>query len=412
MNLAGLLRDVGRETEAAPMLESTYRRLRKAYGDDHARTGEAAWRLGVMYFDHAKNREALPLFEECLRIRVATQGADTFEVAEAHEKIGLLASRLGDHDRAVRELTTARTIRERLLGPDARRTLESRLHVANALVRANRQQEAEGELRATLARCEEVLGEDSPTTAVATNSYAVLLMSLLRYGDAVPHLQKALARGRKAKNAEVRDTLVTQLNLCMALRESGQLDAAEELVRDALPQLVRSYGVDHDVTGAGHLALGDTLAAKGAFAAAVPAYEESLRIARLGSRADDPSFGGDALALARAHLDAGAFAAAEALLAEVAEAYTKKHGGNHRFVLAVAAERARIAWKQGRWAEAEAQLLATEQALAALVPPNRRELPRTHRHLAAFYAAWNAAEPSPARAEQAAAWAAKVTAPR
>lgn len=81
-------------------------------------------------------------------------------------------------------------------------------------------------------------------------------------------------------------------------------------------------------------------------------------------------------------------------------------------MLAVAAERARIAWKQGRWAEAEAQLLATEQALAALNPPNRRELPRTRRHLAAFYAAWNAAEPSPQRAEQAAAWAAKVAAPR
>jgi hypothetical protein len=123
-------------------------------------------------------------------------------------------------------------------------------------------------------------------------------------------------------------------------------------------------------------------------------------------------FGSDALALARAQLEAGAFAIAETLLAEVAEAYTKKHGGNHRFVLAVAAERARIAWKQGRWAEAEAQLLATEQALAALVPPNRRELPRTHRYLAAFYTAWNAAEPSPARAEQAAAWPTKVPPPR
>jgi serine/threonine protein kinase len=412
MNLAGLLRDLGKETEAAPMFESTYRRLRAAYGDDHARTGEAAWRLGVMYFDYAKNREALPLFEECLRIRVATQGNDTIEVAEAHEKIGHLVGRLGDHERSLRELTTNRAIRERLLGPDARHTLEARLHVANALVRASRQAEAEGELRATLARCEEVLGEDAPTTAVATNSYAVLLMSLLRYADAVPHLQKALARGRKATNLDDRDTLITQLNLCMALRESAQLDEALALVQDAMPRLVRAFGVDHNVTGAGHQAHGDTLAARGTFAEAVGAYTEALRIARLGSRPDDPAFAFEALALARAHVETAAFADAETLLGEVADVYAKKHGDKSRFVLGAAAERARIAWKQGRWAEAEAQLLATEQGLAALVPPNRRELPRTRRYVAAFYAEWNTAEPSPQRAEQAAAWAAKAAAPR
>ncbi|MCC7063953.1 MAG: hypothetical protein IT456_14185, partial [Planctomycetes bacterium] len=68
--------------------------------------------------------------------------------------------------------------------------------------------------------------------------------------------------------------------------------------------------------------------------------------------------------------------------------------------------------QQRRFGEAEALFTRGQEALGAALPATHKDLALAERYLAAFYAAWNAAEPDATRAAKAAEWQAKVDARR
>ena len=411
MNLASVLMDLDDKAAALPELESAYTGLQAAYGERHTTTALAAWQLAVHLYDEGLYERALPLLQRCVAIRTKAHGELHESTANALELLALATTRLGEPAAALPHFEAAIAAITASRGEHDTKTLTVRVHRANALVRADRKAEGERELLLLADLCSEHLGTEAPTTIIATNSYAVLLLGQNRYADALPFLERALAAGRQSPDADPRDTVITQLNLVSALRELGQIERAVQLGADAVEELVREFGADHPTTVAGRAIHAETLRRSRDFAAAKHELELAVASRRRTGSAADPGHGADAINLARVLVELGEREAAAGLLEEVADTYRRARGADHRLVLVARAERGHLHGVQGRFADGEPLLLDAEAQLQSQLPRSRRDLTLVHKLLAAFYAAWQAAEPSPARAAAAATWQQRATTP-
>jgi tetratricopeptide (TPR) repeat protein len=265
-------------------------------------------------------------------------------------------------------------------------------------------------LKELLVVCPRALGEDHSLTIIATNSYAVLLLGLERYAEAEPFLRKALAAGRRTEGADSRSTIITQLNLVSAVHELGQLDEAESLGRDALERFTRVFGGKHANTGTAHRRYADTLIKLGRNDEAMTHLVEAVAVKKGALGDTNPAFTGDALVLARLHLDAGRADAAEPILRDIEAVYAVANGISERRRSNTAIELGRCLGLQHHFVEAEPLLLGGHAVLAKTLAAGHAERRSAERRVAEFYAAWNAAEPDATRAAKAAEWQAKVDA--
>jgi len=278
-------------------------------------------------------------------------------------------------------------------------------------VRADRRDEGKAELLALADLCRDHLGAEAPTTIIATNSYAVLLLGQNQYAEALPFLERALAAGRASSAADRRDTVITELNLVSALRELGRSEEAAQHGDDAVAELLEVFGPDHPTTAAGRSIHAETLRRLGRFADARTQLEAALQSRRAASTDTQPAHGTEAIALARVLVELGELVPAQQLLQEVEELYTRAHGAEHRQVLVARGERGALGGRQQRYAEGEPLLLDAEARLAAQLPRTRRDVARIRLLLADFYAAWQAAAPTPERAAAAASWRQRASSP-
>jgi serine/threonine protein kinase len=411
MNLASVLMALGEKSAALPELERAYEGLQAAYGDRHTTTALAAWQLAVHLYDQGLFDRAQPLLQRCVAIRTEAHGARHPTTGKALELLALATSRLGDPVAALPHFDGALAAFTDHHGEHHVTTLTVRLHRANALVRADRKAEGEAELLALADLCQEHLGAEAPTTIIATNSYAVLLLGKSRYAEALPFLERALEAGRRAPDADPRDTVITQLNLVSALREVGQMDRAAQLGAAAVDELLREFGPDHPTSAAGRAIHAETLRRLGDLAGARRELELAVASRRRIATADNPGHGSDAIALGRVLVELGELAAAASVFGDVADSYQAARGADHRLVLVARAELGQVLGRQGRFGDGESMLLDAETRLQAQQPPSRRDLTMVHQRLADFYSRWNQADPSPARAAAAATWQQRATAP-
>jgi eukaryotic-like serine/threonine-protein kinase len=408
MNLASVLMAQGDKAAALPELQSAYTGLQEAYGEQHTTTALAAWQLAVHLYDEGYFARAQPLLQRCVEIRTKAHGARHESTGKALELLALATSRNGEPAAALPHFDAAVAAFTASGGEHDTKTLTVRVHRANALVRADRKAEGERELLALADLCAEHLGREAPTTIIATNSYAVLLLGLDRHADAIPFLERALTAGRRSPDADPRDTVITQLNLVSALRETGQLDRAARLGDEAVGELLQSFGADHPTTAAGRAIHAETLRRRNDLAAARQQLELAVASRRRTGSDDNPGHGNDALALGRVLAELREHAAAAELFAEVADSYQRARGAEHRLVSIARAELGHLRGLQQRFGDGQALLLEAETRLQGQLPKSRRDLTLVHKLLTGFYTAWHAAEPSPERAAAAASWQQRV----
>jgi nephrocystin-3 len=173
-----------------------------------------------------------------------------------------------------------------------------------------------------------------------------------------------------------------------------------------------AFGAHHPHAAFARTAHATTLLASQRAALAIPHLTTAMAIRKAATGAQNPTFGSEAVLLGRALVDLGRPDEAEPLLLDAEQAYTAVRGERHRAVAMLRVERGRSLGRRGQFATAEPLLVDNLPLLEHELPATRADVRRTRQYLAEFYAAWQAAEPDPARAEQAAAWRTRADATR
>ncbi|MCU0867375.1 MAG: serine/threonine-protein kinase [Planctomycetes bacterium] len=404
MNLAAVLRARHQYAAAEPILLAAAAGLQRVYGDEHTTTGDAVRALGVFYQDTGRWAEAVPWFERSIAIQTRQHGAASEAVAEVQAMLAQCMGRIGQADRMVELLEACLANRSQRLGATAAMVMILRVQLANALLATARRADGEAMLRELPAQCEQALGPDAPATIIATNSRAVRLLAERDHAAALPLLERALAAGRRSPHADPRDTVITQLNLAAALRELGRLDEAEQHGREACAELVRVYGPEHPTTAAGRSRYAEILSRLRRLPEAKDQLQQAIAITRRNDAVGQPSFGEDAIALARVHLDSGELELAESCLQDTENVYRQRFGAEHRVLTLAELERGRLLARRQQWAAAVALLEPLAQRLETGLPASRRDHQRACRALVEVYTAWHAAAPAADRAAAAALW--------
>ncbi len=411
MNLASLLRSRGKLTEAEPMMFAEYADVRKMYGDSHPRTASAAKVLADLYRQQGRFKDALPLLEECVAILRRAEGEQTESVAIAKRALAQTLKRLGERKRATelqREVVAAYT---RLHGAEHVQTLNARQDLANGLGSEN-SAEAEAMFKDLLEVAPRALGEDSQANIIANNSYAVFLMARDRYAEAEPWARKALEIGARVEGPEHENTIITQLNLASIERELGHLEAAAALGSACVTSFTQVFGPQHPNTATARHHYAKTLKLQGHDQEAKAELSAAIAIQKTALGDKNPGFCSPAIDLAQLLLDAGKAQEAEPVLREVTAVFADARSSKNPRAANATLELGRCLEQLRRFGEAEALFTRGQEALGAALPATHKDLALAERYLAAFYAAWNAAEPDATRAAKAAEWQAKVDARR
>jgi len=203
--------------------------------DDPERIGDASNLLGAFYERAGDLEAALPLFERSLEVFTALEGPDHEQALNAAINLGGLVLSMGDHRRA-----------ETLLG-EAIASLKSRE------------------------------GANPAQLAAALNAYGVLHRDRGDYAAAIDAYEQSIEVHRTRPDGDVA-AAGALYNLAMLVVEQGDLDAADELLREALLLRERKYGVDHPKVAATLTGLGMVAEARADLVRARALYERSLEI--------------------------------------------------------------------------------------------------------------------------------------
>ena len=411
MNLASLLRSRDRLSEAEPQMVAVCADMRRVFGAAHGQTAKAVKVLGELYAAQGRFRDALPLFEECVAALLPSEGEGSQGVLEAKQSLAMACKRLGEMPRALLLLREVAAGNAALHGAESSQALNADLNVANSLGAAEAS-EAEAIFKNVLEVSPRALGETSQVHIIANNSYGVFLMAKDRYADAKPYVQKALELGEAAEGKEHKNTLITRYNLSGIYRESGDLAGAEVLGRQCVESFLRVFGPRHPNSASAHTSLGRTLVLLGQPEPAEREFAAAVAICKASLGPQNPGFCDHALQLARLLADGDRADEAEAVLRDTVAVLTKASGEQDRRTALHSVELGHSLALQERFAEAEPLLLGGHATLVLKSSAAHADVRRAERYLAACYADWQRVSPSAERAEQAAAWQAKVAAPR
>jgi len=409
MNLGSLLRSRGKLAEAEPVMLEAYAGMRRVYGDSHTKTALAATVVARLLDNQGRRNEAMPYFEEAAAIYERAQGKNTPGVAESKRELANMLSETGGRDRAVPIIDESVAAFATLGGKESADYLSARRDQANILVRAGEHARAESIFRELLEVCPRVLGEAHETTVIVLNSYAVLLMNQDRFADAEPYIRRSFEIGKSAQGPEDRTTLTTQMNLTVVLREAGRLEEAESLGRDLIERAERAFGPVHSYLGRFKAQYAETLVELGRADEAKTQYVQAIAIikAALGDRQTVHALAG--VKLARLLIDTGDAAAAEQVISDAVAVYAGVHGDRDRRVAWARLQLGRCLTHLGRFDEAERVLNDSHAVLTDARAPGHADLVEASQGLADLYAAWNAAQPDPARAARADEWRLRAT---
>jgi serine/threonine protein kinase len=241
-NLAAMLADEGKLTEAEPLMRDALERSRRLFGEDSPATMRSLNNFGALLYLQGKLAEAEPLYRQVLQQLTRSLGADHLDTLNAENNLASLLSERGD---PVAAEPLCRDIVERgrrTLGPDHPDVLLWTNNLATCLVDQRRLEEAEPLHREILERRRRVLGEDHPDTLVTMNNLARLLAQQKRFGDAERLYSEGLERSRRARGEEFETTLFHAIGLTGVLIQQHKLTEAAALSGPTLQRCRHAFG--------------------------------------------------------------------------------------------------------------------------------------------------------------------------
>jgi tetratricopeptide (TPR) repeat protein len=265
MNLAIVLRDQGRLSEAGHRLVQALSASERVAGADHPMTATILIHLASVRLAEGDLAGARPLFE---RVIAASERAVVSHTPEttahtramlvqieaalpaARPNLSLLFQDPGELA-AVRLLfERAVALAEQLVGPDHPVTAVSLNNLAQLVQAGGDLTAARPPLERALAIREHALGTDHPDTVQSLNSLGLLLRAQRDLAQARSVLERALATNERVMGPEHPDTAQNLNNLAGVLREQGDPGAARRLLERALTIREHVLGGDHPATAA------------------------------------------------------------------------------------------------------------------------------------------------------------------
>ncbi|UUY00608.1 tetratricopeptide repeat protein [Sphingomonas sp. J315] len=234
LTLGAALERLGRHGEAEPAFVAALASAEKILAGDPALAtyiGRRANNL-VMLGRHA---EALPLAR-----RAVEMAGDTIEGAVFRMMEGAALTRLGRLTEAEATLRISIARLSALMGPGASQTIRSREALAHCLEQQNRTQESVALWREAVAmrRAE----GDSPDLADSLSGLSVLLVRTGEYREAEAAAREALAVRLRFFGEASNFTGLAYNNLGLVLLESGQIEAAAEMLGRSV-EVIKASGV-------------------------------------------------------------------------------------------------------------------------------------------------------------------------
>ena len=257
-DLAAVLNEESRYSEADKLSRETMDTRRRALGANHHDTLNSMAQLGLIVQNEGHYAEAEKLDRGLLDVTRRIPGArDMYE--KSLRDLAIVSAYEGKYPDAEKAFREVLELDRSALGPDHPNVTRDIGNLASTLLYEHRYAEAENLYRDVVQRFRRILGPDHPTTLLMTGNLALCLSDEMRYPEAEKLFRETLEIKRKKLGPEHRSTLVTMGNLADVLNAEGKYPEAEELVRQTIQIEKRTLGPDHTDTLATMHGLGDVL---------------------------------------------------------------------------------------------------------------------------------------------------------
>ncbi len=316
------------------LVERALERQLRLHGERHPEVAESYHRLGVLQRLGDDVEAAVASLERALALRRELVPSDAAELARNLADLGEAQRRSGDLEAAAASYRESLAIHERR---GDREGMAAGLSNLSALSHSRRDYAGAEELeRRALAIHLEMHGDEHPETAMSRLNLGMALRRQGRVEAAIAELESAFAIHRAVYGAEHFTTAWTQVELGMAFQQQGDLERAEAELADVYPRLVAKLGSDDARTADVAVGLGQLRVRQGRPAEAEPLLRAAL--AALGERYGPEHYrlGSAALWLGRAL--AGSGRRAEAIEIWRAGLARMRPGIDERFVADFRAE--------------------------------------------------------------------------
>jgi tetratricopeptide (TPR) repeat protein len=248
--LGTFYRELGRYSEAEPILKRALSLSEATFGEEHAQTADARGNLAVLYKYTANFDEAEALYRRALAV---TEGAYTrsggeeraMALATLYHNFGGLFHAKGEYERGEPYARKAYELRRSALGEEHPVTLADGAALAGILDGLERYEESEGLYLRALAGFEARYGPVHYEIAVNLNNLGMVRRATGRLAEAEEMLRRALAVKERLFSAEHPDVAISAGNLAALLRDLGRLEEAEELARRAVTICEARLSAEH-----------------------------------------------------------------------------------------------------------------------------------------------------------------------
>jgi tetratricopeptide (TPR) repeat protein len=287
-NLALLLTDTNRRSEAEPLYRRALAIDEKSYSPDHPEVAVDLNNLALLLQATNRVSEAEPLMRCALAIDEKSSGPDDPTVAIRLNNLSKLLSETNRLSQAEPLIRRALAIDEKSYGPEHPDVARFLSNLAELLCATNRLSEAEPLYRRALAIDQRSSGPDHPNVARDLNNMALLLGDTNRLAEAEPLYRRALAINEKSWGPAHPLVAKNLNNLATLLQSSYRVSEAESLFRRALAIDEKSYGPDHPAVAIDLNNLADLLKDTNRLSQAEPLYRRALAIGEKSYGPDHP----------------------------------------------------------------------------------------------------------------------------
>jgi tetratricopeptide (TPR) repeat protein len=246
--LATAYRRAGQFPPAEQLNRELLEALEPALGPDHPHVLTFCYNLALVCINLHKLDEAERQLTRALAGRERLSGADSFPVAEVRNALGGVHKRKEDFVRALDYHSRALVVYRRELPDDSPATLIVSSNVAGCLSQLGRHSEARDEFVRLVAKARQILGPTHVDTLTYIHELAYCYLDLKEYALAESHWRQAVDAARAGLPEGHPDTILYVYNLgCLYEDVSRYADADREL-SDALRLSRKTYPVGHPKT--------------------------------------------------------------------------------------------------------------------------------------------------------------------
>ncbi|MEO8197305.1 MAG: serine/threonine-protein kinase [Thermoanaerobaculia bacterium] len=296
---------------------------------------------------------AATLADRSLAIRIAELPVDHPAIASTRATLGNIRVYQGKLDEALGELEEALGSLEKSEPPQSLLLARVRSDYANALFWKGRPEESERIERKVYGIYLAELGPGDLQTAMHLRNLAVVLDELDHMDEAEHAYRESQAAIERVLGKDHPNTAASYVNLAVLLERREKFDEAEVLYQHALAIRRAKLGNAHTATGQSLQLYALFLMNRGRLEESERTYREARALfTAINSRHFEVGKCDNGLAIIAGRR--GNHAAAERLLAGVADLFREQLGQGHPFVWQVQGNQAKEIAAQGRWAEAEA----------------------------------------------------------